>query len=117
MLRLVSLSGCLALGACAVGNRGIETPHQPVVSAAGAYVPGCPDWRFPLGEHESQSSNFGCAINTNLAAMIADPADLLHGRSDATSADVASRAIKAWREMTPTAKNWSVTTKVAAGGK
>ena len=97
----------LALMACAGGERGLVSPHQPIVSAAGASVPGCPDWRdTDLTTSEGQASNYGCATALNLAAMIADPADLIHGKTGngAGSADVAVRAIKAQRDLGPTGK-------------
>ena len=53
-----------------------------VVTRSKASVPSCPDWsttsdsNFNSGNH----SNHGCAINSNLAAMVADPEDLVRGR-------------------------------------
>jgi pilus assembly protein CpaD len=53
-----------------------------VVTRSKASVPSCPDWsttsdsNFNAGNH----SNHGCAINSNLAAMVADPEDLVRGR-------------------------------------
>ena len=113
----ILLASCLALSACARGDRGMETVHQPIVDGRSAHVNGCPDWSDagkPIGE--GQSSNFGCASSTNLAAMIADPADLLRGRSDEGLTDVATRAVKAWREAAPTSKTWGAATKESAGG-
>ena len=112
----------LLLGACTTGNRGMVTTHQPIVKGDTAYVPGCPDWSTASAQaHEGQSSNYGCATMINLAAMIANPQDLLHGRSDAAgTGDVATKAIKAWREAVPTSKLWTTTTSVAptsGGGK
>jgi pilus biogenesis lipoprotein CpaD len=106
-------TAALMVSACAVGDRGMVSPHQPVVGADGAYVPNCPDWSDNRASgHEGQSANYGCATATNLAAMIADPADLLRGRSaDASSGELASRALKAWREIEPSSKLWTVTTK------
>lgn len=118
MPRLLPLLSLSLLAGCATGYRGLETPHQPVVNGAVASVPNCPNWNGEVGgERESQSSNFGCATSTNLAAMVADPADLLHGRSADTPADVGSRAIKTWRDMAPTGKSWTVTTSQSTGGK
>ena len=53
-----------------------------VVSRNRAAVPDCPNWSRPSQpDFENQSmSNFGCAVNTNLAAMVANPEDLIHGR-------------------------------------
>lgn len=117
MKQALPLIGLMLLGACATGNRGLESVHQPVVDGKTAFVPNCPEWNHNVGgETESQSSNFGCAFNTNLAMMVADPQDLLHGRSDPTSPEVATRAFKAWREVAPTSKNWTVTTNVRSKG-
>jgi len=78
-----------------------------VVSRMRAYVPGCPDHsKIPTTDFESNTdSNFGCAVNTNLAAMIARPEDLIHGRSNGmTDAAVAAKAIKTFRDMPNTGK-------------
>ncbi len=52
-----------------------------VVTRMAAKVPGCPDNSRPAEYtfEASTSSNYGCATNSNLAAMIADPADLVRG--------------------------------------
>ncbi len=77
-----------------------------VVSRMRAAVPGCPDWSRD-GGHEfegSTSSNFGCAINTNLAAMVARPGDLVRGADPSTLADTAvnTKAIEAYRKKPAT---------------
>ncbi|MFN3389979.1 MAG: CpaD family pilus assembly lipoprotein, partial [Allosphingosinicella sp.] len=50
------------------------------------------------------SPGYGCAVNTNLAAMIADPSDLVLGQegSGIGDASTASKAIKVYRETPPT---------------
>lgn len=59
-----------------------------IVTRSKASVPSCPDWsttsdsNFNTGNH----SNHGCSVNSNLAAMIADPEDLIRGR-DAKALD------------------------------
>lgn len=117
MFRTLPCLALILLGGCAIGDRGLESPHQPVVNGNTASVPDCPKWDHEVGgERESQSSNYGCASATNLAAMIADPVDLLHGRSDSTPPEVGSRAIKAWREVAPTYKNWVVTVQQSSTG-
>jgi pilus assembly protein CpaD len=111
LYRFSLLAAGLALAGCAAGNRGLASPHQPIVTATGASVPGCPDWTDTnLGEKEGQHSNYGCATAMNLAAMIADPADLVHGRSagPGSPAEVAVRALKAYRETQPTGKGGQV---------
>ena len=72
-----------------------------VVSRMKAEVPGCPDWSRPANpDFESNNmSNYGCATNANLAAMIADPNDLLQGRAggSVTDAETGAKAIKTYR--------------------
>jgi pilus assembly protein CpaD len=50
------------------------------------------------------SPNFGCAINSNLAAMVADPQDLLEGKkgSGETVIATSNKAISTYREAVPT---------------
>lgn len=77
-----------------------------VISRMKASVPGCPDFsRVDKPEFESNtSSNQGCAINSNLAAMVANPADLVRGQPGAdTTDDVSSlKAIDSYRKAVPT---------------
>ena len=105
-LRLLLISsGTLALAGCSVGDRGIVTTKQPVVAGRIATVPGCPDWSDAgWNAGEGMAANYGCGVNGTLAAMIADPADLLHGKSGTPDAEIAVRALKAWRETQPTGK-------------
>ncbi len=77
-----------------------------VVRRATARVPGCPDWsskqetEFDLGT----TSNFGCGVNGNLAAMVANPEDLVRGQNSASDLRTATsnRAISTYREKVPT---------------
>lgn len=73
-----------------------------VVSRSVAYVPNCPNWAANRGP-SSTSSNYGCAINSNLAAMIADPNDLVLGQSGSVTGDAntSSKAIKLYRQTAP----------------
>ncbi len=77
-----------------------------VVSRSTASVPGCPSWRdiYQSDLVGGQSDNYGCAMARNLAAMVADPQDLVQGRSTETDlrAATSSRAIKAYQEKAPT---------------
>ncbi|EZP57363.1 MULTISPECIES: CpaD family pilus assembly protein [Sphingomonas] len=77
-----------------------------VISRMHASVPGCPDWsRNSSNEFDANtSSNYGCAVNTNLAAMIARPSDLVHGADPQTLADttVNRKAIDAYIKKAPT---------------
>jgi pilus assembly protein CpaD len=79
-----------------------------VVTRSRAYVPGCPDWsdRFNVNESNSTADGYGCAINGNLAAMVADPQHLLHG-AEATGETVvmsSTKAIQTYRAQEPTGK-------------
>lgn len=78
-----------------------------VTSRTTASVPGCPDWSPAdngVAPRQNTSANFGCAINANIAAMVADPNDLVRGRADSGngSAGTAARAIRVYRERQPT---------------
>ena len=77
-----------------------------VVSRTRASVPNCPNWSEPSQPNNKNRtmSNFGCAVNSNMAAMIADPNDLVWGRdySNVGDADTASRAIRTYRNAVPT---------------
>ncbi len=77
-----------------------------VVSRMRATVPGCPDWsRDSTNEFEANtSSNYGCATNRNLAAMIANPADLVRGApgTETTDAALSYKAIDSYRKKAPT---------------
>ena len=72
-----------------------------VVARRRATVPGCPNWKQPSQPDWNNKSmpNFGCGVYSNLAAMIADPEDLLHGREGAAITDTrtATRAVDMYR--------------------
>lgn len=76
-----------------------------IVSRSDAYVPDCPNWDRPLlPEFEgSTTSNYGCATNSNLAAMIANPEDLISGRAAGeTTAIFTNKALQSIRDVKPT---------------
>ena len=97
---LVSSGSPISAGAVAPGG------VRVVVSRTVASVPNCPNWHEEsqpnMGNH--MMSNFGCAVNSNLAAMIADPNDLVWGRQGTGigDADTSSRAIQSYRNAKPT---------------
>jgi pilus assembly protein CpaD len=77
-----------------------------VVSRRRAVVPGCPNWSRP-SEPDFQNrstSNYGCGVNSNLAAMVANPEDLVHGREGIGTGDVmtAAKAVQYYRNTPPT---------------
>lgn len=74
-----------------------------VVVRATASVPNCPNWRSDSDVNlaNATSKNYGCAVNSNLAAMMADPEHLVKGAeaSDAaTGIAGATKAIQVFRE-------------------
>ncbi len=77
-----------------------------VISRSTASVPGCPDWSAKSDSNYTNGSSpgYGCAINSNLAAMVADPEDLLEGKEGTGESVIATsnRAIQTYREAAPT---------------
>jgi pilus assembly protein CpaD len=77
-----------------------------IVSRVKATVPSCPDWSAKSDTNlgNATSSNFGCASNSNLAAMVANPEHLIKGDTGNGSTVVMSsnKAIEAYRTATPT---------------
>ncbi|HLL31681.1 MAG TPA: CpaD family pilus assembly lipoprotein, partial [Allosphingosinicella sp.] len=73
-----------------------------VISRTRAYVPDCPRtdrWRGP----SSTSPNYGCALNSNWAAMVANPSDLVLGQVDAIgNGEAGTKAIRVYRQAVPT---------------
>lgn len=77
-----------------------------VVTRSTASVPGCPDWsrKTDLSLNNATSTNYGCASNSNLAAMVADPEHLIKGAAGSGQTVVMSstKAIDSYREAKPT---------------
>jgi pilus assembly protein CpaD len=77
-----------------------------IVRRATASVPGCPDWsdKPETDQQLGLSTNYGCGVNGNLAAMIANPEDLVRGQT--TDSDLrtatSNRAISTYMEKKPT---------------
>jgi pilus assembly protein CpaD len=98
---LVSAGAPVTAGAVAPGS------VRVVVTRAVASVPNCPDWssRPSQPNYNNRSlPNYGCAVNSNLAAMVANPEDLVHGREGSGVGDAvtASKAVGAYRAAPPT---------------
>lgn len=76
-----------------------------VVSRSLASVPGCPVWQnSEYSLKNNTSSNYGCAVNGNLAAMVANPEDLVRGATarGETVMMSSNKAIDAYRQAAPT---------------
>jgi pilus assembly protein CpaD len=77
-----------------------------VVTRSRAHVPGCPDWSDNHAEYSQNATSpgFGCAVNGNLAAMVADPEHLLRGAAGSGETVVMSstKAINTYRNQPST---------------
>jgi pilus assembly protein CpaD len=91
-----------------------------VVEQYVASVPGCPDWsKSPGGDlGNSPHSNFGCATQQNLAAMVAEPRDLMFGGpAGAIVGDPSTAALHRYRAgkvLVPSADSINLTTAPAS---
>ena len=98
---LVSPGAPVTAGSVAAGN------VRVVVSRTIASVPNCPNWEGRSAPNYNNKSmpGFGCAVNGNLAAMVANPEDLFHGREGSGVIDTATaaKAIDTYRSAKPTA--------------
>jgi pilus assembly protein CpaD len=76
-----------------------------VVSRRRASVPYCPNWSVPAQPNydNRNMSNFGCGVNSNIAAMVANPEDLIHGQEASGTGDVrsGSKAVIYYRSAPP----------------
>jgi pilus assembly protein CpaD len=77
-----------------------------VITRSRAIVPNCPNWSAKASSNLGNQTdpNFGCAVNSNLAAMIANPDDLLHGATPKGETVIMSstKAIQTYRDAKPT---------------
>jgi pilus assembly protein CpaD len=95
-------------------DQGLKVAPMPPIASArwdgtvrlrvGRYVvtpPNCPDWSKSASYDPANvpSSNFGCATAVNLGLMVADPGDLVRGRSAGPSdGTYGARMIRNYRE-------------------
>jgi len=77
-----------------------------VITRSVASVPGCPDWsaKSDMNFNNATSPGYGCATNSNLAAMVANPEDLLKGQEGTGETVImsSSKAIDSYRNQQPT---------------
>ena len=91
-----------------------------IITRAVATVPGCPDWSANSDANlkNATSSNYGCATNSNLAAMVANPDHLIHG--DASKGETvimsSTKAIETYREQKPTGEKGLKANATSGGG-
>ena len=83
----LSLTACTLLSACAISDLQADDTFKPVAMSARypihavddrAVVRTCGDWSTNLAETATNEppDNMGCAVQTNIAAMIAHPQDI-----------------------------------------
>lgn len=76
-----------------------------IVSRSVASVPSCPVWtsHSDFNPKNGTGSNYGCATNSNLASMVADPEHLIRGarQTGDTTVMSSSKAIGSFREAKP----------------
>lgn len=96
---LVSAGAPVTVGAIQPGS------VRVVVSRRRAVVPNCPNWSRPSETdfNNRSMSNYGCAVNTDLAAMVANPEDLVHGQEGSGTGDTATgaKAVQFYRTTPP----------------
>lgn len=106
---IASRQGLLLSEGAPITNGFIEPGMvRVVVTRSRAHVPGCPDWseQFATNMENATADGYGCAVNSNIAAMVADPQHLLHGEEGTGETVVMSstKAIQSYREAEPTGK-------------
>lgn len=91
-----------------------------VLTRSTATVDGCPDWSVKSDMNYSNGTHpgYGCAINSNLAAMVADPEDLVTGDegSGETYVRRSSQAVEAYRDKAPEGANGKLPGGGVGGG-
>jgi len=111
----------LADGAPVTGGEIPAGSVRIIASRSTASVPGCPNWATSdngVAPPQNTSTNYGCATAGNLAAMIANPSDLILGQdgSGNGTGTTASRAIRVYREGPPTGRGGLQQTSTQGGG-
>jgi pilus assembly protein CpaD len=91
-----------------------------VVTRMSATVPNCPDFSrtYQPDYSASTTSNYGCASNSNLAAMVADPSDLVRGAPGSPTSDPATsaKAVRALRAAPPSGGGGTTLKSESTGG-
>jgi len=110
-----------------VGETAPQTPGyvnagtiRIVITRSTATVKGCPDWgtQSDTNLHNATASGYGCAINGNIAAMIANPEDLVKGSdgNGTTVVNTSTKAIESYRNQTPTGEKGLKASSTQNGG-
>ena len=111
----------LLLGEAPPVTAGALAPGQArvILTRSTASVPSCPDWSHTAEANDANATNpnYGCATNGNLAAMIADPEDLVQGKrgTGETVLLTSTKAIDAYRKAEPTGAEGLTSTPTTGG--
>ncbi|WFL78047.1 CpaD family pilus assembly protein [Altererythrobacter arenosus] len=90
---------------------GFVQPGQAriVLTRSKATVPNCPNWsaKSDMNYRNATSPGYGCATNGNLAAMVANPEDLIEGQKGTGETVImnSNKAIDAYRSRKPGSGN------------
>jgi pilus assembly protein CpaD len=108
--RIAGRHGLLLSDGAPITNGAVQPGTvRVVITRSRAEVPNCPDWSTHLADYgtNTTSSGYGCAVNGNLAAMVADPEHLIHGANGTGDTVIMSstKAIETYREQKPTGAN------------
>ena len=91
-----------------------------IITRSRASVPGCPDWEghFASNYGNATSPGFGCAVNGNLAAMVANPEHLVQGATGTgeTVIMTSNKAIDSYRTQAPTGQGGLKSVSTNSGG-
>lgn len=91
-----------------------------VITRSTAGVPGCPDWSASsdMNYKNATSPGYGCAVNSNMAAMIANPEDLIKGQEGTGETVIMSstKAIESYRNKAPSGEGGLSSSSSASGG-
>lgn len=91
-----------------------------VINRSHAEVRNCPDWSRPSHPETefSTMSNYGCAVQGNLAAMTADPTDLLAGKPySGSDGNTTAKAITNFRAAPPAQASAAPVSAMSPGDK
>lgn len=91
-----------------------------VLTRSSASVPGCPDWSesSDADYYNGTAKGYGCSTNSNLAAMVANPEDLIQGQTGTGETVIMSgtKAIDSFRERAPSGNGGDVANTGGTGG-
>jgi len=77
-----------------------------VITRTTATVPHCPDWSSNSESNflNATHTNWGCSVSSNMAAMVANPEDFLHGAhgDGLSTVSTSDKAINAYQAKQPT---------------